>query len=87
MAGGYRVNRTEMADALGCSVATVSRICSGDRAPSLALMIEIRRVLSWSVESQVDEMGCGNYPAIFEEKMERRRMRQRLRRPRRQVAG
>lgn len=81
------MNRTEMAEALGCSLATVSRICSGERAPSLTLMAEIRRVLSWSIESQANEMRCGTYPKVFEEKMERRRMRQRMRRPRRQVAG
>lgn len=79
------MTRTEMADALGCSLATVSRICSGHRTPSLELMSEIRRVLSWSIEAQADEMRCGNYPQVFEQKMELRRMRQRLRRPRRRV--
>lgn len=77
------MNRTEMADALGCSVATVSRICSGERRPSLELMAEIRRVLSWSIESQADEVRRGTYAAVFAAKMERRRIRQRLRRPRR----
>lgn len=69
------MNLTETAAALGCSIATVSRICSGDRNPSLELMAEIRRVLRWSIEAQADEIRCGTYAATFKDKMERRQAR------------
>jgi transcriptional regulator with XRE-family HTH domain len=69
------MNITETAQALGCSVATVSRICSGDRHPSLELMAEIRRVLRWSIEAQADEVRAGTYAATFKDKMERRQAR------------
>lgn len=69
------MNITETATALGCSVATVSRIVSGDRNPSLELMAEIRRVLRWSIEAQADEVRAGTYAATFKDKMERRQAR------------
>jgi transcriptional regulator with XRE-family HTH domain len=68
------MNQPEMADALKVSVATVSRICSGERRPSTDLMIEIRRVLSWSVEAQVDAITKGTYADSFKSKMERRQV-------------
>lgn len=69
------MNLTETAQALGCSLATVSRICSGERNPSLELMAEIRRVLRWSIEAQADEVRAGTYAATFKDKMERRQAR------------
>jgi hypothetical protein len=63
----------------------VSRICSGDRTPGLSLMYEIRRVFSWSIESQADAIRCETYAQDFKDRMERRRMRQRMRRPRGRV--
>jgi transcriptional regulator with XRE-family HTH domain len=76
------MNQPETALALGCSVATVSRLCSGDRAPSLELMKEIRRVFSWGIEAQVRAVDRGTFPSEFQAKMDRRRMRQRMRRGR-----
>lgn len=79
------MNQPEAAEALGCSMSTVSRIVSGDRTPSVDLMKEIRRVFSWGLEAQVEAIDSGEYAELFKTKMERRRMRQRLRRPRGRV--
>lgn len=79
------MNQQEAADALGCSVSTVSRLCSGDRLPSVQLMREIRRVLSWSVEAQVSAQESGVFHHHFTQKMDRRRVRTRMRRPRSEV--
>lgn len=82
---GCTVNQVEAAEVLGCSPATVSRICSGERTPSLDLMYEIRRVLAWSVQQQADEVRAGTYAQMFKRKMEARRVRGRMRRPRGRV--
>lgn len=68
---------SEAADLLGVSEATVSRICSGERRPSIDLMFKIRAVLVWSVEAQVDSVRVGTYAQEFRQKMERRRARTR----------
>lgn len=80
--GGSAVNQAEAAEALGCSTATVSRLRSGARLPSLDLMREIRRVLSWGIEAQVAAIDSGRYAIEFAEKMDRRRVRHRMRRAR-----
>lgn len=79
------MNQPETAEAIGCSLSMVSRICSGDRNPSTDLMREIRRVFSWSIDAQVDAMGRGTYGEEFTARMERQRMRRRLRRMRGRV--
>lgn len=76
------MNQQEAAEALGCSEATVSRICSGERSPSVELMKEIRRVLSWGIEAQISCIEKGVYQHEFTQRMDRRRMRARMRRPR-----
>jgi transcriptional regulator with XRE-family HTH domain len=76
------MNQIETADVLGCSVATVSRICSGERRPSVDLMMEIRRVFSWSIDAQVSAIESGRYADEFTGRMEQRRLRQRMRRGR-----
>lgn len=73
------MNSTEAAEAIGCSVATVSRISSGDRLPSLVLMRRIRDVLSWSIESQNKAIEQGQYHIEFTGKVDRRRLRRRMR--------
>lgn len=65
----------ELAEALGVSEATVSRIGSGERRPSMDLMLKIRDVLHWSVERQADAIRCETYAADFKTWMERRRVR------------
>lgn len=79
------MNQQEAADLLGCSVATVSRLRSGDRLPSVGLMKEIRRVLSWSIEAQISAQDQDRYHHEFTQRMDRRRMRTRMRRPRQGV--
>jgi transcriptional regulator with XRE-family HTH domain len=76
------MNQAEAAQALGCSVATVSRLRSGDRRPSLPLMQEIKRVLSWSIDDQAAAIERGDYAEMFTGKMDRRRLRRRHRRGR-----
>jgi transcriptional regulator with XRE-family HTH domain len=72
------MNQPEMADALGCSVATVSRISSGDRLPSLVLMRRIRDVLSWSIGAQDKAIENETYHTEFTGRMDRRRLRRRM---------
>ena len=76
------MNQPEAAEALGCSIATVSRICSGERSPSVELMKQIRRVFSWGLEAQINAQSRGTYAVEFVNKMDRRRMRHRMRRVR-----
>jgi transcriptional regulator with XRE-family HTH domain len=76
------MNGAEMAEALGCSEATVSRLRSGERTPSVRLMSEIRRILSWSMDEQAAAIDRGDYAAVFTGKMDRRRVRRRVRRGR-----
>lgn len=66
---------SELADELEVSEATISRIASGERRPSLDLMYKIRSALRWSIEAQVDEIQCGVYSSEFKKRMERRRAR------------
>jgi transcriptional regulator with XRE-family HTH domain len=71
-----------MAEIVGCSEATISRLRSGDRTPSVRLMQEIRRVLSWSLDEQAAAIERGDFGALFTGKMDRRRVRRRHRRGR-----
>lgn len=71
------MTNVEMAEALDVSEATISRIASGERRPSLDLMIEIRRVLRWSIEDQAEEIRCETYATEFKRRMERRKLRAR----------
>ena len=70
----------EAAEVFGCSEATVSRLRSGDRQPSVRLMMEIRRVLSWSIDDQAAAIESGDFHTIFTGKMDRLRLRRRHRR-------
>lgn len=58
-----------MAQALGVSEATVSRLASGNREPSVALMVKIRQVTKWKVDAQADALQAGNFGQVFSEKM------------------
>lgn len=70
------MNQSQLAERLGVSDATVSRICSGERRPSVDLIFKIRDVLRWSVESQADALreSTSRYGVEFKALMERRRM-------------
>jgi transcriptional regulator with XRE-family HTH domain len=65
-----------MAEQLDCSVATVSRICSAERRPSIDLILKIRPVLGWTIESQANALreSTTRYAVEFKERMERRRV-------------
>lgn len=43
-----------VADELGVTVATVSRIRTGDRLPSLELMDKIETLTDWGISDQID---------------------------------
>jgi transcriptional regulator with XRE-family HTH domain len=64
------MTQTEMAYRLGVSLATVSRICSGDRRPSMELMDRIEEVLDWPFNDQANEIRCDAYHSAFQRKME-----------------
>jgi transcriptional regulator with XRE-family HTH domain len=55
------VNQQQLADRLGVSQAMVSRLLSGDRRPSIALMNRIKDVLGWSLDAQAETMERGEY--------------------------
>lgn len=64
------MNQPQVAEALGVSVATVSRLCSGDRKPSLDLIVRIEEVFGWSVQDQANELRCDAYYSEFQKKVE-----------------
>ncbi len=63
----------ELAEALGLSESTVSRLASGDRRPSIDTMFEVQRVLDWPIEQQLDLLRDGRraYGCEFKQRMER----------------
>jgi transcriptional regulator with XRE-family HTH domain len=75
------MNATELAQVLDVSLATVSRISSGDRRPSIDLIMKIRNVLGWSLESQAHALAESTdaYGNEFRIRMERRRIPKRRR--------
>lgn len=68
------MNVTEAAVVLGVSAATVSRICSGDRRPSLDLMLKIRDEWNWKLEDQGNLLAesTSAYADRFRRRMESR---------------
>lgn len=71
---------TEMAQALEVSVATVSRISSGERRPSIDLIMKIRNTLGWSLDSQAHALAESTdaYSNEFRLRMDRRRFPKRM---------
>lgn len=65
------MNTRDMADRLGVSQATVSRLRSGKRRPSLDMMYKIEDVMRWNVAMQAKCMRAGDFPREFAERMER----------------
>ena len=76
------MNQAQAAELLGCSEATVSRLRSGDRTPSVRMMQEIKRLLSWSLDDQAAAIERGDYGTLLAGKMDRLRLRRRHRRGR-----
>lgn len=64
------MNQAEAADLLDVSVATVSRICSGERRPSLDLMYVIEERMNWPLQDQANEIRCDAYYSAFKKRME-----------------
>jgi transcriptional regulator with XRE-family HTH domain len=50
---------------LGISHATVSRIKSGTRLPSLEVMNKIRELYNWTIDDQTDARTNGTYAEQF----------------------
>lgn len=69
------MNGREMARALGVSEATVSRLASGHRQPSLELMVKIREVLKWKLDPQADALRAGKYGEVLQAKMSKAKPR------------
>lgn len=61
------VTNQRVAEDLGVTHATISRIRSGDRLPSLALMLTIEKVTRWRLSAQVRWRQEGKYATAFEQ--------------------
>lgn len=61
---------TEAAELMGVSVSTVSRICSGERRPSIDLMYVIEEKLGWKFEDQANEIRCSAYHSEFKKRID-----------------
>lgn len=59
----------DVAELLGVSVASVSRLRSGNQKPSLDLMFTIRNKLDWSAEDQVDAWYSDRWNVEFENRI------------------
>lgn len=60
------VTNQRVAEDLNITHSTVSRIRSGDREPSLALMMQIVQLFGWSLNSQAVAIGKERYAEEFE---------------------
>lgn len=59
------VTNEALGELLGISHATVSRIKSGHRLPSLEVMDKIRELYGWSLDDQTDARNAGTYHTGF----------------------
>jgi transcriptional regulator with XRE-family HTH domain len=66
MATRALVTNQRVAEDLGVTHSAVSRIRSGDRLPSLALVRRISARYNWSVEEQIEDLDPTRYAAAFE---------------------
>lgn len=60
------ITNVRIASDIGLDHTTVSRIRSGDRMPSLDVMIEIERVYKWAIPLQVVARATDDYAGAFE---------------------
>lgn len=63
------MNGRQIADALGVSEATISRLKDGERRPSLALMNRIKERAQWPLEDQVIALERGEFGRQLTERM------------------
>lgn len=61
---------SELATRLGVAESTVSRLLSGERRPSLDMVLKIRATLLWGLEAQSAALQKGNYGTLLRVKME-----------------
>jgi transcriptional regulator with XRE-family HTH domain len=60
------MNGKQLAALLFCSPATVSRLLSSDREPSVALMLRIRELTGWTLDEQVNAASRGEYGTLLQ---------------------
>lgn len=65
-----RLSNIKLGDMLGLSHASVSRIRSGDRLPSLTVMMEIAKLTKWSLDDQAIAREDGTYAEKFDDAFE-----------------
>lgn len=65
------VTNREVGEVLGVTHSMISRIRSGSRKPSLALMTRIEYEFHWSVQSQAHNLILGTYESEFEQVLSR----------------
>lgn len=61
-----RLSNSELGVRLGVSHATVSRIRSGNRLPSIGVMSRISELTGWSINDQVQARNEGRYSEQFD---------------------
>lgn len=72
MATRALVTNQRVAEDLGITHSTVSRIRSGDRLPSLQLVRRIAARYGWPVEEQIEDLDPARYAVAFEAVLGRR---------------
>lgn len=65
-----RISNIKLGELLDLSHASVSRIRSGDRLPSLKVMSVIAGLTGWSLDDQMAARNAGTYADVFEETFE-----------------
>lgn len=60
------VTNQRVADDLDITHSAVSRVRSGDRLPSFALMLRIEERIGWDLRDQTDARLLGSYDVAFE---------------------
>ena len=58
-----------VADELDLTVATVSRLRSGDRLPSLETIMAVKQLTGWGVDEQADAKSGGTYHVELEKQL------------------
>lgn len=64
------MKQAEFAEKIGWSESTISRVISGDRRPSLDLMLSMKVQFAWSMDSQADCVRAGVYGTKLKERID-----------------